>query len=132
MKVRISEDLELNAEDFMESAIGVIGKRGGGKSGGVKVIMEELVRVGLPFVAFDPVGIMWGIKSSLDGKSEGFPVLVIGGSHGDIKLDRRAGAQVAVAVVQANVSCVIDFSEEPKAAYREFVRDFSHKLFAVH
>jgi len=131
MKIRISEDLELNAEDFLESAIGVIGKRGGGKSGGIKVIMEELVRVGLPFVSFDPVGVMWGIKSSLDGKSEGLPILVIGGSHGDLRLDRRAGAQVATAVVQANVSCIIDFSEEPKAAYREFVKDFCHKLFAI-
>jgi hypothetical protein len=131
MKIRISEDLELNAEDFLESAIGVIGKRGGGKSGGVKVIMEELVKVRLPFVAFDPVGVMWGIKSSLDGKAEGLPVLVIGGSHGDLRLDRRAGAQVATAVVQANISCVIDFSEEPKAAYREFVKDFAHKLFAI-
>ncbi len=130
-KVRVSTDLELNAEDFLESAVGIIGKRGGGKSGGVKVIMEELVGVGLPFVAFDPVGIMWGIKSSLDGKSEGLPVLVIGGSHGDLKLNRRAGAEVAAAVVQANISCVIDFSEEPKAAYREFVRDFCHRLFTI-
>ncbi len=131
MKIRISEDLEFNAEDFLESAIGIIGKRGGGKSGGVKVVMEELVKVGLPFVAFDPVGIMWGIKSSLDGKAEGLPVLVIGGSHGDLKLERRAGAQVATAIVQANISCIIDFSEEPKAAYREFVKDFCHKLFAI-
>lgn len=131
MKLRISEDLEVNAEDFIESAVGVLGKRGGGKSGGVKVFMEELVRVGLPFVAFDPVGIMWGIKSSLDGKSAGLPVLVIGGSHGDLRLDRHAGAQVASGIVQANISCIVDMSEEPKAAYREFVKDFCLKLFAI-
>lgn len=130
-KIRISEDLELNAEDFIESAVGVLGKRGGGKSGGLKVMMEELVKVGLPFVAFDPVGIMWGIKSSLDGKGAGLPVLVFGGSHQDLGLDRHAGAQVAVGIVQANISCIIDFSEEPKAAYREFVRDFCLKLMAI-
>lgn len=130
-KIHISKDLALPAEDFVESCIGIIGKRGGGKSGGIKVLMEEFVKTGLPFVAFDPVGILWGIKSSLDGSSPGLPILVIGGSHGDLRLDRRAGAQTAEAIVQANISAIIDFSEEPKRAYREFVRDFCHKLFAI-
>ncbi len=129
--IELSKDLKLPAEDLLESAIGVIGKRGRGKSGGVKVLMEELVGAGLPFVALDPVGVMWGLRSSLDGSGPGLPVLVVGGSHGDLRLERRAGAEIARAVVQANVSCIVDFSEEPKAAYREFVRDFSHELFRV-
>jgi len=129
--INLADGLSLNAEDLIESAIGVIGKRGRGKSGAVKVLMEELIRVRLPFVAFDPVGIMWGLRSSLDGKGPGLPVLVIGGAHGDVRLDRRAGATVARAIVQANVSCIIDFSEEPRAAYREFVRDFLHELFKI-
>ena len=129
--LKIADNLELPAEDALESVVGIIGKRGRGKSGLVKVFMEELVKVNLPFVAFDPVGIMWGIRSSIDGKSPGLPVLVVGGSHGDVRLDRRAGAAVCRAVVQANISCIIDFSEESKAVYREFVKDFSHTLFAI-
>jgi hypothetical protein len=127
--IHLSDDLALPAEDLLESAIGIIAKRGRGKSGAIKVLMEELTRVGLPFVAFDPVGILWGIRSSFDGKGPGLPVLVIGGEHGDIQLDRKAGAKVAQRIIAENVSCVIDFSEEPKAAYREFVRDFAHELF---
>lgn len=129
--VEISKDLKLPAEDMLESAIGIIGKRGRGKSGLVKVFMEELVRINLPFVAFDPVGVMWGIRSSLDGTGPGLQVLVVGGSHGDLKLDRRAGPEIAKAIVQANISCIIDFSEEPKAVYRQFVKDFAHTLFAI-
>lgn len=129
--LEISPDLRLPAEDALESAIGIIGKRGRGKSGLVKVLMEELVRVRLPFVAFDPVGVMWGLRSSPDGSEPGLPVLVVGGSHGDLRLDRRAGAEIAKAVVQANVSCIVDFSEESKRVYREFVRDFCHTLFAI-
>lgn len=131
MKLRIADNLHLPAEDLLESAIGVIGKRGRGKTGMVKVFMEELVASNLPFIALDPVGVMWGIRSSIDGKGPGLPVLIVGGSHGDVRLDRRAGAQIARAVVQANISCIIDFSEESKAAYREFVKDFAHTLFSI-
>jgi hypothetical protein len=129
--LQISPNLSLPAEDFLESAMGIIGKRGRGKTGCVKVIMEELFKVKLPFIAFDPVGVMWGLRSSIDGTGVGLPVLIIGGSHGDLRLDRRAGAEVAKAIVQANISCIIDFSEEPKAVYREFVRDFAHMLFKI-
>jgi hypothetical protein len=129
--LRIAPGVSIPAEDFIESATGFIGKRGAGKSGGVKVLEEELFRVGLPFITLDPVGVHWGIKSSFDGKSPGLPVLVIGGEHGDLRLERRAGAEIARAVVEANISCVIDFSQEPKAAYRQFVSEFAHELFRI-
>ncbi len=130
--VEISKDLSLPAEDFLESAIGVIGKRGSGKSGAGKVIMEELYDIGLPFIMLDPIGIHWGIRSSFDGTApSGRQVLIVGGSHGDIPLDRRAGAEVAKAIVQANVSAVVDFSDQPKAVYREFVETFAHTLYAI-
>ncbi len=131
MKLKVSSDLSLPGEDALESAIGVIGKRGRGKSGLVKVLMEEMVKVGLPFVAFDPVGVMWGIRSSLDGSGPGLPVMIVGGSHGDIRLERHTGAEVCRAIVQANISAIIDFSEESKGVYREFVKDFSHTLFSI-
>ncbi|MCI4317116.1 MAG: hypothetical protein L3J96_01130, partial [Thermoplasmata archaeon] len=127
--IRLAPGLELPAEDLLESAIAIIAKRGRGKSGALKVLMEELTRVGLPFVALDPVGILWGIRSNFDGTGPGLPVLVIGGEHGDVPLHRKNGAAVAQRIIQENISAVIDFSEEPKAAYREFVRDFSHELF---
>jgi len=124
--------LALPAEETVEAAIGIIGKRGRGKSGAVKVLMEELVKAKLPFVMFDPVGIAWGLRSSLDGSApSGAHVLVVGGAHGDVRLERRAGAEVARAIVQANISAIIDFSEEPKSVYREFVCDFSHEIFKV-
>ena len=129
LEVHLAPNLYLPADDFLESATAIIGKRGRGKSGAVKVLMEELVLAGLPFVAFDPVGVMWGIRASADGATSGCPVLVIGGEHGDIPLDRKAGAKLAQTILRENVSAIIDFSEEPKAAYREFVRDFSHEVF---
>lgn len=129
--IRLGEGLDLPAEQFVESKGAIIGQSGRGKSGLLKVIQEELVKNELPFVVFDPAGVAWGLRSSLDGKGPGLPCLVIGGSHGDLPLNRKAGAEVAVAIVDANVSVIIDFSDEPKAAYREFVRDFSQQLYAA-
>lgn len=131
-QIHLAQGLSLDAEELLTSATGIVGKRGRGKSGAVKRLMEELVRVSLPFVCFDPAGIHWAIRSSADGKGpSGLQVLVIGGKHGDIALNRRGGAQVARAIVQGNVSCVIDFKTEPRAAYREFIRDFCHELFRI-
>jgi uncharacterized protein len=130
--LHIASDLTLDAQEFLSAATGIVGKRGRGKSGAVKRIMEELHRVHLPFVVFDPAGIHWAVRSSGDGKKPGLSgIVVIGGAHADIRLDRRAGAMVARNVVEANVSCVIDFKSEPHAAYREFIRDFSEELFRI-
>ena len=130
-KIMLGAGLHLPAEDALEGVNGIIGKRGRGKSGLVKVLMEEFCRLKMPFVAFDPVGILWGIRSSLNGNGEGYKVLVIGGQHGDLKLDRRAGGDVARAVVKSNCSCIIDFSDEPKSVYRQFVQEFSDTLYRI-
>jgi len=129
--LHLGDGLDLPAEDALESVFGVIGKRGRGKSGMVKVLMEEFCRAGLPFVALDPVGIMWGIRSGLDGKEGGHPVLVVGGLHGDVPLHKDGGAEIAKEIVKANVSCVVDFSSESKATYRRFVAEFADTLYRI-
>lgn len=130
--LKLSKDLKLPAEETAEAAIGLIAKRGRGKTGVLKVLMEEMAAAGVPFVMFDPVGIAYGLRSSFDGKEpSGIKVLVVGGAHADVRLERRAGAEVARAIVQANVSAIIDFSDEPKSVYREFLRDFSNEIFRI-
>lgn len=124
--------IQLPAEDFIERATGLIAKRGRGKTGLVKVIEEEMLSLGLPFVAFDPPGLHWGIKSSLNGKKpSGFEVLVIGGAHGDLPLDRQSGRVVARAIANTNASLIIDFKGSSHAAYRQFVADFSDELLDI-
>lgn len=129
--IHIAPNLELDAEELVEAKIGVLGQSGRGKTGFVRKALEECHRVGVPFVAFDPASILWGLKSSYDGKGPGLPILVIGGEHGDVPLRKDAGAEVARAVVRANVSCVIDVGAESKATYRTFVRDFAETIYAL-
>lgn len=130
--LNIAKDLKLPAEDAIESKVGILGRSGGGKSGMLKVWMEELVRNQLPFTMFDASGVAWGLRSSLDGsKPSGMHVLVVGGPHGDVPLDRAAGADIARTIVEANVSCIIDFSEEPSSAYMQFVQDFAETMWRI-
>lgn len=98
----------------------------------MKVVIEECYRAGVPFVEFDPSGVAWGARSSFDGsKPSGMQILVIGGRHGDVKLERGAGADVAREVIRANISCIIDFQGEPKSVYRQFAKDFCETALEI-
>lgn len=130
--INLAPGVSLPAEDFIESATGVLMKRGKGKSGFVKVVEEEMLKVHLPFVVFDPVGIHWGLKSSFHGdKPSGHEVLVVGGRHGDLPLVRKAGREVARSIADSDANLVIDLKGSPHAAYREFVTDFCDELLDI-
>ena len=128
-KLRIGKGFSLDPEEFIESCTAILAKRGMGKTGTSKVVEEECIRAHVPFVALDPIGTHWGLRSSFDGKADGLKVLVVGGSHADIPFDRHAGAMIADAVVAANVPTVIDYSDESHSAAREFVGDFAAELY---
>lgn len=53
-KLILADGLHLPAMDALESVFAVIGKRGRGKSGFIKVLMEEFCKAELPFISFDP------------------------------------------------------------------------------
>lgn len=129
--LNLAPNLKIPAEDAVESVFGLIGKRKRGKTGFARVLLEEIHGAGLPFVAFDPVGVLWGLRSSADGRGKGLPILVVGGAYGDLPIDRRAGADVAKGIVEQNVSAVIDFSAESKACYRQFIGDFCDTLYRI-
>jgi hypothetical protein len=83
-----------------------------------------------PFVVLDPTGAWWGLRSSADGKSPGLPVVILGGQHGDVALERTAGRVVADLVVDEPGYYVIDFSLfESGEAERQFAVDFAERLY---
>lgn len=107
MTLRISPDLSLPAEAVTES-IGILGQRGAGKSTAAVVLAEEMWKAKLPWVAVDPKGDWYGVRSSADGKRPGLALPVFGGLHGDVPLESGAGALVADLVVDANLTAVLD------------------------
>jgi hypothetical protein len=90
---------------------------------------EQMHDAGLPWVAIDPKGDWWGIRSSGDGKGPGLPVLVLGGQHGDVPLEPTAGRLVADLIVEQRLTAVVDVSLMSKADMRRFLADFAERLY---
>src|SRR5438552_6980851 len=99
-----SIQLPLNAAT---KTFAILAKRGAGKSYTGAVLAEEFHKNNIPFVVFDPIDVWWGLRLAKDGKSKGLPVVVFGLEHADIPLTRDMGKEIAHAIVQENVSCVI-------------------------
>jgi uncharacterized protein len=127
--LRISRGLDLSY-DFVTKTCGILAKRRVGKTYTASVIAEELVSASIPFVALDPTGAWWGLRSSANGKGEGLPVVILGGRHGDLPLERGAGKFIADLVVEHPGYYVLDFSGfSSDAADREFATAFAERLY---
>lgn len=128
--VRISKNLAFPLSVVTE-AIGIIAKRRVGKSYLLAVLVEMLWAAQQQIVILDPKGDWWGLRSSADGKSEGLPILILGGEHGDIQLEPGAGEMVARMVVEEGISVLIDLSGFSKGEVARFCADFLETLYRM-
>lgn len=108
------------------------GVRGSGKTTAVAVLCEEFCKVGLPWIMLDPVSVGWGLRAGKDGSPKGgLPVVVFGGQHGDLPLDKSQGAKIAEVLIESNICAVIDLKLESKTTWRKFITDFCLKLLEI-
>lgn len=129
MSLKISSDLSLPI-DAATQTFAIIAQRRKGKTYTANVMAEEMVAAGIPWVALDPTGAWWGLRSSVNGKSAGLPVYVFGGDHGDLPLERTAGKMIADLVVEHPGWYVLDFSHfESKEAERQLATDFAERFY---
>src|SRR5690348_189566 len=110
--------------DLVTRTLACVAIRGWGKTVAATVIAEAMCEAGLPWVAIDPVGVWWGLRCNPDGSPGGYPVLVLGGQHGDLPLSKDMGRKVADAILEENISCVLDLKSESKNVVRYFVTEF--------
>lgn len=115
--------------EVMTYAMAIHGVRGRGKTVTASVIVEELLKARQQVVIIDPTDVWWGLKSSLDGKGEGFPVVILGGFHGDLPLDEGAGAALAEFAVGRRASMILSLRHLSKTKQRRFVADFAEHLY---
>ena len=129
MKLRIADNLVLGA-DLVVSTAGIFATKGLGKSHLAQVTAEEMLAHGQVIVAIDPTDAWWGLRAGADGKSAGgYPVVVIGGDHGDLKLEPGGAVQLAEAVVAERFSCVICTDGMSDLAETKFVREFLDTIY---
>jgi hypothetical protein len=129
--LRPASDLELPMQVVTES-IAILGRRGAGKSNVAVVLAEEMFDVGVPWIAVDPKGDWWGIRSDRDGTGPGLPIPVFGGLHGDVPIEAGAGSLVADLLVDENLTAVLDVSDFSKGERARFLVGFCDQLFRRH
>lgn len=129
MKLKIASDLSLPL-DVVTQTFAVLALRRAGKTYTASVMAEEFMKAKLPFVALDPTGAWWGLRASADCKHEGFPVVIIGGAHGDVPLEPGAGKVLADMVVDHPGWYVIDLSQTDSSAEQDRIaQDFAERLY---
>lgn len=128
MKVAAGLDLPLQA---VTETFAILAVRRAGKSNTAVVIAERMHAAGLPWVAVDPKGDWWGVRSSASGSGPGLAVVVFGGLHGDLPLEPGAGAYIADLVAARRLTCVLDTSEMSKGEQIRFLVAFAERLLKV-
>jgi hypothetical protein len=135
-RLKVSPDFSF-PEDAVTSTVLIYGGKGMGKSNSGAVFLEELSKNGLRWSALDPMGVLWGLRYSADGKGSGIECLILGGPHGDIPIETTAGAVAADLVVNESVNVIIDFSRKHTGEMWgvgeriRFVNDYGKRLYQL-
>jgi uncharacterized protein len=128
--IRFAKGLTVPAVEFATEVSANIGNRGGGKSNGAAVAVEQTLDAGVPVVILDYVGIWASLRLERDGKTPSkYQVPVLGGRHGDVALVASSGAVVAEALASCNASAIIDLSLFTKGDRCRFACDFAEAFF---
>lgn len=128
--IRVAKDVSF-PRDIVTQTVAILAKRRSGKSYTMRRITEQLLEANQQVVIVDPKGDQWGIRSSSDGKSPGFPVVIFGGEHGDVPLESGAGEMVARLVVEDRVSILLDLSQFRKHEVATFMTAFLENLYRL-
>ncbi|MCJ7506111.1 hypothetical protein MUP05_06545 [Candidatus Bathyarchaeota archaeon] len=130
MSFQISKDLKL-PRDAATWVLAFLAKRGAGKTYCSSVLAEEMLKAKIPIVVVDGMGIWWGLRVGKNGEGPGLPIVVFGGEHADLPLVPEKAKSIARAIVQANISAVIDLSTLSKLQSRRIVMDFLDELYQI-
>jgi len=128
--LKISSNLSLPNE-AVTWVISYLAKRGAGKTYCASVQAEEMMKAQIPIVVVDGMGIWWGLRVSNDGTHPGLPLVVFGGDHADLPLVPEKATEMAKAIVESNISCVLDLSPFSKYIARRIVSAFLNELYRL-
>jgi hypothetical protein len=128
--LKVSESLTLPRE-CATWVLAYLAKRGAGKTYNASVQAEEMLKAGIPIGVIDGMGIWWGLRVSADGKGSGLPIVVFGGEHADLPLVPERATEMAKAIVESNISFVLDLSGFSKTLMRKTVQNFLDELYRI-
>jgi hypothetical protein len=126
--VKIGEGLSLPTEAITQT-FGILAIKGAGKTYLALKLAEEFLKAKLQVIAVDPVGVCWGLRSSADGKAPGLPIVIFGGDHADVPLEKESGSLTADIAVEETLSMVLDLSHFRKGEQVSFMTAFAERLY---
>lgn len=122
-KINIGPGTDIDLADLLESRMLIQANSGGGKTGIVKVLIEESNHM-VPCIILDKAGEYYPFK-------EKFPnIIIIGGSHADIALSLQAASMLPRMIIENGLSVIIDMSGEgmDNDIRAQYVADFLKAL----
>jgi len=113
--------LAIDAVEFASQGNAILGIRDSGKTYTATGLAERLFDAGIPFFAFDPIGVWRYLRVPGDGR--GYPVVVAGGKAPDLPLTVANTVELTRAAMAAGVSVVFDLFDlhMSKADWRKIV-----------
>lgn len=126
----LGKEVVLPVETITQT-LGIVGQKGSGKTHFLTVVLEEILQNRLPVVVIDPMGVFYGVRSSVDGTQPGFGALILGGDFADVQITPGMGRAVAEWLVKARVPTILDVSIWKRELQCEFVADFAEELFVL-
>jgi hypothetical protein len=140
MSLQLSEKFALPKEASLW-AFAILAIRGAGKSYDAAKMAEQMLKLGIPIVVLDPMGIWWGLRVGINGH-QGLPVLIFGGDHADLLIPLSIGKnkraevvdedklRLAVnAILKSGLSIVLDTSRLSRTQQTRAVGIFGDELF---
>lgn len=113
--------VKIPASDYAAQGNAILGIRESGKTYTATYLAEQLLEAGIPFIAFDPIGVWKYLRVA--GKGQGYPVVVAGGRNGDLALSPESAPEIVRAAMRENIPLVIDLYDInlSKADWRSIV-----------
>lgn len=110
--------------EAMKQPVAIVGTVGSGKTITGKSAIEPMLHDNQRVWIIDPTGAWFGLKSSPDGKSPGFKVVIFGGDHADVPINDRMGEALGKLAATTHMQAVLDLSSMTMGGRTRFVRDF--------
>lgn len=132
MRLGIDDQLVLSAPSMLTETVGILARKGAGKTYLAMVMAEEFLasRHNMPVVVLDPMGAWWGLGTTSDGSPAPKHVVVFGGEHGHFPLKHTSGKKMARLVIDLRpLSMVFDLSKMEIPEQHEFGADFATELY---
>jgi uncharacterized protein len=121
--IKLSEKVHFTPQEYAGQGNAILGIRDSGKSYTGTFFAEQILDAGIPFVAFDPIGVWRFLKTP--GRGPGYPVVVAAPEGGDLPLSVASAPAIVRAAMKDNVPLVVDLYTMglSKADWRRIVAD---------